>query len=72
MGYRVGAKKMGCHRGEVEVRGLNAGATRRESYVDIGEVKRGVERTESDLVSFVMRLGWPKGREGERESTEYR
>ena len=32
---------MEFHRGEVEVRGPNAGTTRRKAYVDIGAVKGG-------------------------------
>ena len=51
------------HRGEIEVRGINAGTTRRRPYVDIGEVKREIDDNESDLVRLAIRLGWPKERE---------
>ena len=50
-------------RGEIEIRGLNSGMTKRRRYVDIGEIKRSIANNEGDLIPAVIRLGRPKEEE---------
>ena len=55
---------MEIHRGEVDVRGLITGETRRRSYVDIGEVKRRLESNTIDRVRSVVRFGMAQRERG--------
>ena len=55
--HRGPQELMEFRRGEIEVRGLNSGATKRSEYLDICEIKRKIEGNEIDLGPRVMRLG---------------